>query len=186
MHDNRSISIRVIAIILVLSHSLSCSLGVTISNNGYESITVALSQDMIQSSNANVIDKVRQLFTVASGYLYATTRRRAYFRQVTIVVPSSWSSTIRDQSVAVQDTFDQADIQIDSFYSQYSDIAFAYVLRTGACNIAGHAISVTPSWLDYSLAGRQMVRLWAQYRYGVFEEYAIRGQDLVYLGKDIH
>ena len=185
MHDNHCIGVGVMAIIIVLSHSLSCSDGVTISNNGYEGITVALSQDILQSSNGNIIDKVRQLLTVASGYLYTTTRRRAYFRQVTIVVPSSWSS-IRDQSVSVQDTFNHADIQIDSFYKQDFDIAFAYVLRTGKCNIAGHAISITPSWLDYSLAGREMVRLWAQYRYGVFEEYAIRGQDLLYLGKDIN
>ncbi|RDD39812.1 Calcium-activated chloride channel regulator 2 [Trichoplax sp. H2] len=174
----------VVAIILLSSNTYISTLSyvhaVTINNNGYEDITVALSPSITQTSNANIIDKIRQLLTVASGYLYTATRRRAYFRQITIVLPSSWSTT-SDQSVTVQDNYWNADIQVDSFDRRLLDIEFAYVLRTGGCSVAGHSISMSPLWLDRSLAGREMVQLWAQYRYGVFEEYAMRSQDLVYL-----
>ena len=40
--------------------------------------------------DSGIIDKIREIFTAASSTLFSATKGRAFFRQITILIPSTW------------------------------------------------------------------------------------------------
>ncbi|KAK3787610.1 hypothetical protein RRG08_034313 [Elysia crispata] len=62
---------------------------ITLENNGYKGMLVAIGPDVPQ--NAALIDKIKAMIKEASAYLYQATAKRAYFSHVTILVPHSWA-----------------------------------------------------------------------------------------------
>ena len=67
-------------------------------------ITEALFQD--------VIDQIKQLMTAASKELLTASRHRAFFRQVKILLPRTWTSVNYDQTLQGE-TYEDAEIRVD-------------------------------------------------------------------------
>ncbi|CAK8682033.1 unnamed protein product [Clavelina lepadiformis] len=78
------------------------SLTVTISNNGYHGLLIAINFEVPESSQ--LIDAIKEVWTNASKPLYTVTKQRAYFDQITILVPKFWIEKI--YQTAGRETYD--------------------------------------------------------------------------------
>ena len=77
---------------------------VSLVENGYEGLVVAISPE--EEENPNLVESIKDLLTKASAELYGATRQRAYFKEVTILVPQTWN--LDKAEAAVDETFEDA------------------------------------------------------------------------------
>nr|XP_053637251.1 LOW QUALITY PROTEIN: calcium-activated chloride channel regulator 4-like [Cherax quadricarinatus] len=116
----------------------------------------------------------QQMIKEASGHMFVATRRRAFLRQVKVLIPQSWSNTTIDQ-VATTESFMKSDIRVDLPHAIYKNQP--YTEQPGECGEPGEYIHLTPEYLTqrkFSLwwgpPGKSLVPQWAQLRWGVFDE----------------
>jgi hypothetical protein len=73
-------------------------------------VVVAINDDV--NEDMSLLTTIKEEFTAASRYLYTATNNRAYFKDITILVPVIWNDF--DYATAVTETWDDAEIQISS------------------------------------------------------------------------
>ncbi|XP_069334263.1 calcium-activated chloride channel regulator 1-like [Eulemur rufifrons] len=145
---------------------------VSLSNNGYDGIVIAINPSVPEDEK--LIQNIKEMVTEASTYLFHATQRRAYFRNVSILIPMTWKSK-SDYLMPKQESYDQADVIIANPYLKYGDDP--YTLQYGQCGEKGQYIHFTPNFLltnnlpMYGSRGRVFVHEWAHLRWGVFDEY---------------
>ncbi|XP_067667836.1 calcium-activated chloride channel regulator 1-like [Haliotis asinina] len=145
-----------------------------ISNNGYEDLVVAIHKDVPE--NTDILTNIKTIISGASSYLYRVTRKRAYFRDVVIQIPETW--TQNDTWRRSQKTFQQADVRIDNPHPLHGETP--YTFQPGQCREPGLYVHFTPSYiLDHDVnrisnwgdPSRVFVHEFAHLRYGIFDEY---------------
>ena len=63
-----------------------------------------------EEENPNLVESIKDLLTKASAELYGATRQRAYFKEVTILVPQTWN--LDEAEAAVDETFKDAEFRV--------------------------------------------------------------------------
>lgn len=114
----------------------------------------------------------------SSSLLYSLTKKRAYFQEVTIIVPAAWSDQPEYKKVPDADYFPTANVQIGPPHPSYQNTP--YTSQPGGCGEFGRYIHITPEYIlnypDDGLA-KVFVHEWFHLRYGVFDEYGIPDND---------
>lgn len=186
MVDGSSLRIfaAVSAVIVMLCHepvnSLTKPSGVKLRNNGYTGIVVAIHPE--EPENPELIEIIKRVFVNGSAFLHTATRKRAYFKEVTILVPLTWSSHPSYGSPG-NATLDGADVLIaprnPKYALQEDGPAAPYTKQFEGCGKTGLHIHMTSSFLLnhaqlqplYGDYGRVLVHEWGHYRWGLFNEY---------------
>lgn len=164
---------------VVLTEALTKPSAVRLVNNGYTGIEVAIHED--EPENRHLIDAIKRMFVKASPYLYTATKRRAFFKEVTILVPSSWSDDPSYGS-ARKETFEGADIIVaprnPRFAPDEEAPASPYTKHFEGCGKQAIYIHFTSQFLlddslenSYGDFGRVLVHEWGHFRWGLFNEY---------------
>ena len=122
-----------------LEHSLSKSV---LTDNGYMNLVVGISPDVPESQET--IDNIKHLLTEASRELFIATRNRAYFKQVKILLPKTWSMAY-DQDLEGE-IYEDAEVRVDRPNPVYADAP--YTVRGAECGDPGSYIHFTPGNLD--------------------------------------
>lgn len=163
---------------LLASHPSLCI--ISIKENGYEGVVVAISENIAERDYPTLVSDLVESFKNASSYLYTATRNRAYFKNITILIPSTWQDKAMYQSATSQ-TFDSADFRIDLTPGQTR----ASTVGVAGCGMSGQYILIPPQRFQQTQAPpyRMIVHEWAHYRYGVFDEYAVTPYQLAFIGK---
>uniref|UniRef100_T1JCB1 VWFA domain-containing protein n=1 Tax=Strigamia maritima TaxID=126957 RepID=T1JCB1_STRMM len=171
---------------LINAHITQCALVIACSNdicearspflqvkdNSYQNVVVAISSTVDQDED--LIEEIQTLLTTASQQLFIASKQHVYFKDITILVPSSWHQLLSEPiQAATYESFEEADIQIGSSNIQNTP----YTKQHGGCGERGLNINLSP---DFILSSRndtnpisnakKIVRAWAYYQYGVFEE----------------
>ncbi|XP_028643985.1 calcium-activated chloride channel regulator 3A-1-like [Grammomys surdaster] len=146
---------------------------VHLNNNGYEGVIIAINPSVPEDER--LISSIKEMVTQASTYLFQATERRFYFRNVSILVPTTWESK-PEYLTPKQESYDQADVIVADPHLKYGDDP--YTLQYGQCGDRGQYIHFTPNFLVnenmtdiYGPRGRVFVHEWAHLRWGVFDEY---------------
>ncbi|KAI8497816.1 chloride channel [Branchiostoma belcheri] len=117
----------------------------------------------------------RCLLQASNPFSNLLDKNKAYFKDVTVLIPQTW----KDKSIyedATFETFEKANIRVDLPTAHRGHRPFT---RTyGKCGMIGAFTHVTPVSLGLSTAGRTLVHHWAHYRWGVFDEFATRKNNL--------
>ncbi|KAK4015728.1 hypothetical protein OUZ56_030702 [Daphnia magna] len=175
-------------VLLIVYCSFGFALGsrVSITNNGYRDIVVAISPDVQQDKAVYLLSNIQTIITQASADLYAATRQRSYIQSVQILIPQTWVNITTNSST--WETFQDAEIQIDLPNSKYGDRP--YTVQLGGCGDPGQYIHWTPNYVlnssssqmqsQFGPAGKVFVKEWARLRYGVFEEHGYTGADTTF------
>ncbi|XP_078506549.1 calcium-activated chloride channel regulator family member 3-like [Lissotriton helveticus] len=150
----------------------TCSM-VELKNNGYENLVIAINPALPE--DRKIIDNIKNMMTEASAYLFTATQRRAYFKNIKILIPLTWSHN-SSYSRAKTELFDKADAIVADPFLKYGDDP--YTLEYGGCGEPGKYIHFTPNFRTddsllavYGPRGRVFVHEWAHLRWGVFDEY---------------
>lgn len=110
--------------------------------------------------------------TTASHYLFTALDGRAFFQSINVILPTSWPDTcIPGGSRVSPATNSYSDITIQRRVTPGGTIP-AWTQQTGGCGEPGNQIFLNYDTLEnYSNSlGRTIVKEWAKYRYGVFDE----------------
>ncbi|XP_052471794.1 calcium-activated chloride channel regulator 3A-1-like [Carassius gibelio] len=149
----------------------STSSAIKLDGNGYVDIIIAIGSKVPQDDR--LIDKIKDMVTEGSLYLYEALDKKVYFKEATILVPSHWSS--KNVTKARTESFDKAKIRIDNADSTYGDEP--YTKQYGECGTMAEYIHFTPGYLLndtviqlYGLRGKVFVHEWAHLRWGVYDE----------------
>ncbi|XP_033122893.1 calcium-activated chloride channel regulator 1-like [Anneissia japonica] len=118
-------------------------------------------------------DAVVEIFTEGSSFLFEATNHRVYWKNITILVPQSWTHR-NEYKPSKTETFDRANVRID-----YGVSKSPYALLVGKCGKQGQYINLTPQYVrnkEYAESGwgprdKTIVHEWAHLRWGVFDEY---------------
>ena len=130
--------------------------------------------------------------------MFSASQGWAYFNNVYILVPASWSPIPEAQPA--HEVHEDAQIRVEPFNSIYGDSPFT--LQTGECGEEGEYIQVqkyqfsihvvillsqiTENYLNQNLnadsvfgpSGQVFLYEWSKYKYGVFEEHGYPGDPL--------
>ena len=121
------------------------------------------------------------LLREASTILYNALDQKAFFKSVTIVVPSSWrdskcQSIIRSPRGGTP--YRNADIQISQRHPVYNDEP--YTQQSGTCGQqSANTVHLPYTFLvdgnhtqmEYGQPSKLFVKEWAKFRYGIFDEF---------------
>jgi len=139
---------------------------------------VAISPE--EEENPDLVESIKDLLTKASAELYGATRQRAYFKDVTILVPQTWN--LDEAEAAVDETFEDAEFRVAPSNPAYGHNP--YTIQNRECGEPGDFTHLT-SWFvlnhatnasdEFGRTDKVVVHEWAKLRWGVFEEYGYPG-----------
>ncbi|XP_077990634.1 calcium-activated chloride channel regulator 1-like [Glandiceps talaboti] len=145
-------------------------------DNGYETLLIAIHESIPE--DPLLIERLEEIFTDASYDLYGATELRTFYREITILIPNTWSRDLADAD-ATTERFDIANVIVDKPNPEYGDNPYTQQIRD--CGEEGEFIHLTERWVtdeQYSTqlwgdAGKVIVHEWGHLRWGLFDEYPI-------------
>jgi len=162
-------------VLLQICRGLASQGKAVLSANGYSELVIAISPDVAESEE--LLEQLKSLMVEASRELYIATRNRAYFRQVKILLPKTWTSIEADVAMEAE-SFATAELRVDRENSLYG--MTPYTLTSSSCGEPGQFTHLTPEFMaggttEYGNWGKVLVHEWAKLRWGVFEEHGYPG-----------
>uniref|UniRef100_A0A8C3X8X6 Calcium-activated chloride channel regulator 1 n=1 Tax=Catagonus wagneri TaxID=51154 RepID=A0A8C3X8X6_9CETA len=163
------------SVLVFILHLLEGALGnslIQLNNNGYEGIVFAIDPNVPEDET--LIQKIKDMVTEASPYLFEATEKRFYFKNVAILIPTNWK-TKPEYAKPKLETYKNADVVVTEPNPPDND--GPYTEQMGNCGEKGEKIYFTPDFLagkkllQYGPQGRAFVHEWAHLRWGVFNEY---------------
>ncbi|XP_070534070.1 calcium-activated chloride channel regulator 4A-like [Ptychodera flava] len=183
-------AVTLLSIVLASVSTSYCNRNqVELIDHGYGDVLIAIHESIPE--DARIINRLKDIFTGASAHLHTATNHWTYFKDVTILIPKTWSDNLRDRA-ATYERFDIANVVIDQPNPAYSDNP--YTRQTRGCGEPGDFIHFTEKWVTdemYSLyywgdPGKVVVHEWAHLRWGVYDEYPIKDNEHFYYDQNGH
>lgn len=105
----------------------------------------------------------------ASQFLFTALDGRAYIGNVIVMLPAEWSGNCLPKNrTLVASSGERSDLTIGPAHPIHRDAVWTQ--QSGGCGEAGDQIFGSYAALRRATVGRELVREWAKYRYGVFDE----------------
>ncbi|XP_032483134.1 calcium-activated chloride channel regulator 4 [Phocoena sinus] len=145
---------------------------VRLDNNGYEGIIIAI--DPAVPEDETLIQQIKDMVTSASTYLFEATKKRFFFKNVSILIPENWKN-ITQYKRPKHESYKHADVLVSPPTIPGRDEP--YTKQFTACEGKGEYIHFTPDFVlgkkqnEFGPSGRLFVHEWAHHRWGVFDEY---------------
>ncbi|XP_068950661.1 calcium-activated chloride channel regulator 1-like [Petaurus breviceps papuanus] len=145
---------------------------IQLNGNSYDGIVIAINPNVPEDEK--LIQKTKEMVTEASTFLFSATSKRVYFRNVSILIPMTWTSKPEYLTPKLE-SYEKADVIVADSYLKYGNDP--YTLQYGQCGEKGRYIHLTPNFLlddnlhIYGPRGKVFVHEWAHLRWGVFDEY---------------
>ncbi|KFO28030.1 calcium-activated chloride channel regulator 4 [Fukomys damarensis] len=164
---------RALASLLVL-HLLRGSNAslVQLNDNGYEDVIIAI--DPAVPEDGEIIEKIKDMVTAASTYLFEATEKRFFFKNVSILIPETWLRK-EEYNSPKYESYKHADVIIapQALLGRHEP----YTKQFTECGERAEYIHFTPDVVlgkkqnEYGPSGRLLVHEWAHLRWGVLDEY---------------
>nr|XP_006822464.1 PREDICTED: calcium-activated chloride channel regulator 1-like [Saccoglossus kowalevskii] len=189
MDKYRCLVATIVVMLLCIDDIQSSRNPINLIDNGYETILIAIHESVPEDHR--IVDRLKEIFTDASGFVFQGTFNRTYYRNVTILLPNTWSDELRE-APATTERFDIANVIVDQPNPNYGDNP--YTKQTKSCGELGDYIHLTERWLvdeDYSWyywgnPGKVIGHEWAHLRWGVFDEYPTEEYEHFYYDENGH
>lgn len=145
---------------------------------------VAISPLILQEEGgAELLQNIKKTFNLASGRLFEITERRAYFKEITFLIPSSWQP--KAQWLPQGESVDSANKEKykDAIIYVEKDGAFGkspYAIQTDGCGQQGLRIHLPEKFFksaDHEERANKFIYEWSKYKYGVFNEHGFENDE---------
>ncbi|KAL3846504.1 hypothetical protein ACJMK2_017484 [Sinanodonta woodiana] len=163
-------------IVIVISCCICVFSKLELINNGYEGLYIVIGPEV--KENYSLVSKIQAIITNASRLLFKSTKQRAYIRNVTIIIPKTWSRKLAGSVISKPSSLDSEYILIDNPSSQYG--RDPYVEGVVECGKPGKFMHLTPELLlmedaekTYGPWAHMFVHEWGHLRWGLFDEYKV-------------
>ncbi|XP_030840789.1 calcium-activated chloride channel regulator 1-like [Strongylocentrotus purpuratus] len=132
------------------ANGLNLRSSVVLDDGGYANVVVAIDESI--QENMDLLTSIQDMFREGSTFLYQATRQRVFFKNVTILIPSHWT-TQPEYGSPGRLTFDTADVIIAQPNPLWAPEPYTQQIQ--GCG----------------QPGRILVHEWGHYRWGLFNEY---------------
>ncbi|CAC5422975.1 unnamed protein product [Mytilus coruscus] len=162
------------SVLLSSDTTVATQLPITVSQNGYSGLTVAISDSI--SENVALIQKLKDWITAASRVLYKASKYQLYYKDVTIVLPKTWSIQSSYKKISGL-KFSRAHVRIDDEENPVVG-KVPYVFGQTECGKQGQYMHLTTYLLfagelaGFGEIGDVFIHEWGHLRWGLFDEYA--------------
>ncbi|XP_077862869.1 calcium-activated chloride channel regulator 1-like [Saccoglossus kowalevskii] len=161
-------------LLLIAIYCVHARESITISDNGYDGIVVAIHKDVTE--HRILIEKIKDVFTEASAFLYRATKHRVYFRNITILVPARWSEDL-GYRMATTETYETAHFRVDKKGTAGDR---PYARQIDCCGKPGLYVQMTETFFtnvsvpsNLGPLDKVVVHEWGHLRWGLFDEYTV-------------
>ncbi|KAI8511259.1 hypothetical protein Bbelb_103590 [Branchiostoma belcheri] len=143
MKQSRSIADTVVVLLVTVLTvgDTTSALGIKLENNKYTGLVIGVHRSVPQ--NDSLVQAIKDAFIRASRALFLATDNRAYFANITILLPRTWNGT--DYPAATDETFCRAAVRVDRANPVYGNTP--YVKRAEGCGKPGEYLHLTPGFL---------------------------------------
>ncbi|XP_054750776.2 calcium-activated chloride channel regulator 1-like [Lytechinus pictus] len=142
-------------------------------NNGYSGILAAIDPSI--APNDTLIQTFKNILTSASSFLFNATNRRAFFRDISILIPKSWPHQPTHKFAPHTAQFGTANLYIRPTESNPDIPPQPFVRQPGRCGIPGEYMHLTTDFImdkeQWGDPGKVVVHEWGHLRWGLFDEY---------------
>jgi len=157
-------------------------------DGGYTNIVVKIDENVNEMFCSQYIKHMRETITEASAVLNEGLYGKAYFKEVTIVVPSHWQDArchMNVQEPAGGVAYQSADIRITTESPIFG--ASPFTQQSKGCGERGDFITFPETFFtnwnntlnSWGNPAKLFVKEWAKFRYGVYDEYGF-ANDVLY------
>lgn len=157
-------------------------------DGGYTNIVVKIDRNVNEMFCSTYIKHLRETITEASAVLNEALYGKAYFKEVTIVVPSHWEDARCRMNVlepAGEIAYQNADVRITTESPIFGPAP--HTQQSKGCGERGDFISFSESFFtnwnstlaSWGNPAKLFVKEWAKFRYGIFDEYGF-ANDVLY------
>eukprot|EP00057_Strongylocentrotus_purpuratus_P031874 XP_785946.2 PREDICTED: calcium-activated chloride channel regulator family member 3-like [Strongylocentrotus purpuratus] len=141
---------------------------INLENGAYSNLLIAIDKNVPE--DLNIIGNLKAMFTSASHRLYLATKQQLYWRNITILVPNTWSTQGQYQFASTENS-QSANILV---HSHTDDEPF--VENVIGCGNEGTLMHMTPAYIldtqsQFGNTDSVLVRTWGYYRWGLFKEH---------------
>ncbi|KAG5876552.1 hypothetical protein JTB14_021458 [Gonioctena quinquepunctata] len=154
--------------LIIFATLLIVSSGLKLKDGAYEDLVIKVSDNVPQKDCTTILQNLESTLTSASEYLFAALDSRAFLRSATILLPSFWPDSCVASSI-LSASGESSDITIHPSDPARGKI---WTQQSLGCGQPGDQIYLSYESLisrNDDLA-RYLVKNFAMYRYGVFEE----------------
>ncbi|KAM5256995.1 calcium-activated chloride channel regulator 4-like [Ctenodactylus gundi] len=145
---------------------------VQLNDNGYEDVIIAIDPGVPEDTD--ITEHIKDIVTTASTYLFEATEKRFFFKNVSILIPETWTRKPEYRRPKFE-SYKHADVIVAAPTIPGSDEP--YTRQFTECGEKAEYIHFTPDFVlgkkqnEYGPSGRLLVHEWAHLRWGVFDEY---------------
>ncbi|XP_064480347.1 calcium-activated chloride channel regulator 1-like [Ornithodoros turicata] len=162
--------------VLLASGVWSASTRIRLEDQGYVDIVVTIDHQVHEDKQ--LIQNLKDLLNNTSVFLHRATRELVYLKNVTIVLPHTWSNDIPSEHIS-GDMLSSADVRIVN-----SQERAPYTVQAMGCGERGEYIVLPSQFVgnlttstkkEFKKPEQVMTHEWAHFRYGVFDEFGSPG-----------
>ncbi|XP_053698600.1 calcium-activated chloride channel regulator 2-like [Sabethes cyaneus] len=148
--------------------SASATSSVYVEKSAYKNIVIEIRDNVPVESCQTILHNVEIMLTSASQYLFSALDGRVYFGDITVILPPHWpNACIPYNQTRTSASGERSDVTIKTHSKTESPI---WTKQFAGCGEMGDQIFIDADILARDTIGREFVREWAKYRYGVFDE----------------
>ncbi|TRY61771.1 hypothetical protein TCAL_12265 [Tigriopus californicus] len=149
-------------------------------DGGYSGIAIRIQDSVPEERCAEVLRNLKVVLSSASKRLHQALDERAYFKDITVIVPRNWRDSTCQTPIAAPmggSTFVDPDILVGKDDPIHGHSIFTQQSRS--CGQRGDFMfvpylfltSLNDTWSTWGDPGKTFVHEWSKLRYGVFDEY---------------
>ncbi|XP_058467189.1 calcium-activated chloride channel regulator 2-like [Malaya genurostris] len=158
----------VLLMALVVAVSATATSSVYVEKSAYKNIVIEIRDNVPVENCQTILHNVEIMLTSASQYLFSALDGRVYFGDISVILPPHWpNSCIPYNQTRTSASGERSDVTIKTHSKTESPL---WTKQFAGCGEMGDQIYIDADILGRDTIGREFVREWAKYRYGVFEE----------------
>ncbi|XP_055587922.1 calcium-activated chloride channel regulator 1-like [Uranotaenia lowii] len=163
------LSLIVLCCCYCTSGSQAASSSVYVEKGAYKNLVIEIRDSVPVETCQTVLHNLEIMLTSASQYLFSALDSRVYFGEISIVLPSRWpNSCIPYNQTRTSSSGEPSDVSIRFDPSRTESPIWTE--QFAGCGEPGDQIYIDSEILGKDTIGREFIREWAKYRYGVFDE----------------
>ncbi|GJQ72092.1 hypothetical protein Trydic_g3189 [Trypoxylus dichotomus] len=143
--------------------------GLELRNGGYEDLVVSISDTVPATNCKEILRNLEETLTSASKYMFSALHGKAFIRSASIILPSLWPLDSCAPKNVLPVNGDISDVTV---HPNDPSRGFLWTQQSAGCEQSGDQIYMSYGALETKnpVLGHSLVKEFAKYRYGVFEE----------------
>ncbi|GFY73238.1 calcium-activated chloride channel regulator 2 [Trichonephila inaurata madagascariensis] len=162
---------------IVLTYTIARSTVSIDLTGGYKNVIVAIDPKVPESKIKSYLDELKTLFRNASKILNTATRGQTFFEEIVLAVPKKYRFALSElEWISDESYFANPDLIVTS----EDPFSGPYALQNEGCGRPGLRIHIPEEFISSKDTdkAKSLVKEWAKYRYGVFDESGFVGDEL--------